>query len=193
MDFDDLPDDNGGTSLSLANWHGQPTEETRPYEAVCFRLASSCGAIPLQSFLSGEYQHLDLNYHQPRARGKEMTAKGPEKTDGEPSSAVEPDGDFESSRVSRTASLASLPLSQALPPQEALEILHQTCLRLTGTDQALDYGVVEAQPQCSFLSLEPAVVINAWFLCRFRMYPDCDQPEGYQTGVQIWGGKALDS
>lgn len=191
MDFDDLPDDNDGASFSLANWQRQLTEDTRPYEAVCFRLASSCGAIPLGSFLSGEYQDLDLNYHK-RGQGKETTAKGPEKTSGEPS-AVEPDGDFESPRLTPTASLASLPPSQALPPQDALDVLHQTCLRLTGTDQALDYDVVEVQPQCSLSLLAFAFMIDLWILCRLRMYPNGDEPKGHQTGLQIRPSKTLDS
>ncbi|KAH6904924.1 hypothetical protein BKA70DRAFT_1226134 [Coprinopsis sp. MPI-PUGE-AT-0042] len=147
MDFDDPFDDHDGPSFSLANWQRQLTEDAGPYEAVCFKLASSCGAIPLGSFLSGEYQDLDLQFHQ-RGQGKETTAKGPEKTDGEPSSAVKPDGDFESPWLAPTASLPSLPPLQALPPQEALDVLHQTCIRLTGADQALDYDVVEAQSQC---------------------------------------------
>ena len=168
MDSDDAFDDpTNVASQSLANWQkgsGDDEPQTRPFESVSLTLATNCGAIPLGSFLSGEYQDLDLNYHQRRAAALQLqlrintdeaaTKEGQvEKAGGEPlsSSAVEPEGDCPSLGQTPTGA-PSLPSSLTpseppLPPQEALDVLHQICLRLTGTDQALDFDIVEAQPQ----------------------------------------------
>ncbi|TFK25879.1 hypothetical protein FA15DRAFT_324707 [Coprinopsis marcescibilis] len=139
----------------FSNWNRQLNDFARPFERVCFKLSSGCGAIPLGIFLRHEYDDLDLDYHniggptnvEGRNADVEESEEEADGVDGQLSVGQRVGCGNSPSSLPTSATTPDLASNKTLTHTSALDILHQTCIRLTGTSAALSFEIVEDKPQ----------------------------------------------